>query len=223
MYLRRAREGPSPPNTGTCREEREKGKERERKEGRKTRKKKLGSFLSYRLLPWAVQLPPELFGHGEHLFFGRSSSLGLLCVSFYTGERKREEKRGEKVEKRGKRREEKNDERSQQKQKDWINPLFRSHTHPGHVGALDELGQQGPGAVPALVGVAALLRVALLVVAAPLELALVMPTAAATAALIVVAPSAAVTSAAAVHVRLARERRRLEALINGSGGRKTES
>ena len=87
-------------------------------------------------------------------------------------------------------------------------PLF---THPGHVGALDELGQQGPGAIPALVGVAALLRVALLLVvaaAAPLELALVVMAPAAAAAVRVVAPSAAVASAAAaaVHDRLARRR-----------------
>ena len=82
-----------------------------------------------------------------------------------------------------------------------ISPFPAFNTHPGHVCALDELGQQRTGAVPALVGVAALLRVVLLVVAA-LELALLMA-GAASATIIMIAPSTAVTSAAAVHVSLA--------------------
>jgi hypothetical protein len=95
------------------------------------------------------------------------------------------------------------------RQRIWSFPLF--HTHPGHVRALDELGQQGPGAVPALVGVAALL-VVLVVAAASLKLAPVASSSSSAAAAMVVAPSAAVSSAA-VHVRLLLLERRLVAMI----------
>ena len=46
---------------------------------------------SYRLLARAVELPPKLLGHGEHLFLGRGGALGLsfVVVAFWCCEGER--------------------------------------------------------------------------------------------------------------------------------------